>query len=203
MALLWLKTFMALHWPKIFMALTWPKYLWPFYRPKCFEPAPKLPCFQVVLFPSCPASKLFCFQVALLLSCPTSAQNIYGSPMVQNFYGPLMAQNIYGSLMVQNIYGPPMAQNIYGPPMAQNALISINQDKCENNNTNLKKRELEALTLKNENRITGLDICLVHVIFEVLKLSSNFEYLCSFNFQLKNAGTKYCFLGHLYAIKVP
>ena len=132
--------------------------------------------------------------------------------MVQNFYGPLMAQNIYGSLMVQNIYGPPMAQNIYGPPMAQNiygpsiaqnALISINQDKCENNNTNLKKRELEALTLKNENRITGLDICLVHVIFEVLKLSSNLESLFSFNFQLKKAATKLCIVGHLQAIKVP
>ena len=51
--------------------------------------------------------------------------------------------------MAQNIYGPPMAQNIYGPSMAQNALTSINQDKCENNNTNLKKRELEALSLKN------------------------------------------------------
>jgi hypothetical protein len=41
------------------------------------------------------------------------------------------------------------------------------------------------------------------VIFEVLKLSSNLEYLFSFNFQLKNAATEFCFLGHLHAIKVP
>ena len=42
-----------------------------------------------------------------------------------------MAQNIYGPPMAQNIYGPPMAQNIYGSSMAQNALISINEDKYE------------------------------------------------------------------------
>jgi hypothetical protein len=38
---------------------------------------------------------------------------------------------------------------------------------------------------------------------EVSKLVPNLEYLFSFNFQLKNAETKFCFLGHLYAIKVP
>ena len=29
------------------------------------------------------------------------------------------------------------------------------------------------------------------------------KYLFSFNFQLKNAATEFCFLGHLHAIKVP
>ena len=38
---------------------------------------------------------------------------------------------------------------------------------------------------------------------EVSKLVPNLEYLFSFNFQLKNAETKFCFLGHLNAIKVP
>ena len=38
---------------------------------------------------------------------------------------------------------------------------------------------------------------------EVYKLVPNLEYLFSFNFQLKNAETKFCFLGHLFAIKVP
>ena len=35
-------------------------------------------------------------------------------------------------------------------------------------------------------------VCLVHVIFKVLKLSLNLKY----------AATKFCFLGHLHAIKV-
>ena len=38
---------------------------------------------------------------------------------------------------------------------------------------------------------------------EVSKLVPNLEYLFSFDFQLKNAETKFCFLGHLNAIKVP
>ena len=38
---------------------------------------------------------------------------------------------------------------------------------------------------------------------KVSKLVPNLEYLFSFNFQLKNAETKFCFLGHLNAIKVP
>ena len=38
---------------------------------------------------------------------------------------------------------------------------------------------------------------------EVSKLVPNLEYLFSFNFELKNAETKFCFLGHLNAIKVP
>ena len=38
---------------------------------------------------------------------------------------------------------------------------------------------------------------------KVSKLVPNLEYLFSFNFQLKNAATKFCFLGHLHAIKVP
>ena len=38
---------------------------------------------------------------------------------------------------------------------------------------------------------------------EVSKLVPNLEYLFSFKFQLKNAATKFCFLGHLHAIKVP
>ena len=38
---------------------------------------------------------------------------------------------------------------------------------------------------------------------EVSKLVPNLEYLFSFNFQLKNAATKFCFLGHLHAVKVP
>ena len=37
---------------------------------------------------------------------------------------------------------------------------------------------------------------------KVSKLVPNFEYF-SFNFQLKNAATKFCFLGHLHANKVP
>ena len=35
---------------------------------------------------------------------------------------------------------------------------------------------------------------------KVSKLVPNLEYLFSFNFQLKNAETKFCFLGHLNAI---
>ena len=70
-------------------------------------------------------------------------------PWPKIFIALPLAKNIYGPHMNKNIYCSPMNKNIYGPPMAQNALISINQDKCENNNTNLKKRELEALTLKN------------------------------------------------------
>ena len=38
---------------------------------------------------------------------------------------------------------------------------------------------------------------------EVSKLVPNLEYLFSFIFQLKNAATKFCFLGHLHAVKVP
>ena len=38
---------------------------------------------------------------------------------------------------------------------------------------------------------------------KVSKLVPNLEYLFSFNFQLKNAATKFCFWGHLHAIKVP
>ena len=38
---------------------------------------------------------------------------------------------------------------------------------------------------------------------EVSKLVPNLEYLFSFNFLLENAATKFCFLGHLHAIKVP
>ena len=53
-------------------------------------------------------------------------------------------------------------------------------------------------------------LCLLNVLFmsystldKVSKLVPNLEYLFSFNFQLKNAATKFCFLGHLHAIKVP
>ena len=42
-----------------------------------------------------------------------------------------------------------------------------------------------------------------HVIFEVLKLVSNFDPLVSFNFQLKKTATEFYVLGHLQAIKVP
>ena len=38
---------------------------------------------------------------------------------------------------------------------------------------------------------------------KVSKLVPNLEYLFSFNLQLKNAVTKFCFLGHHHAIKVP
>ena len=38
---------------------------------------------------------------------------------------------------------------------------------------------------------------------EVSKLVPNLEYLFSFNLQLKSAATKFCFLRHLHAIKVP
>ena len=49
------------------------------------------------------------------------------------------------------------------------------------------------------------DLCAIHVMTldEVSKLVPNLEYLFSFNFQLKNAATKFFFLGHLHAVKVP
>jgi hypothetical protein len=128
---LWLSNGPKYLWPSCDSKSLWlstgPKYLWSSHCPNIYGPS--IDQNALTLPPSCPASKLSCFQVALLLSCPTSVQNIYGS------------------LMAQNIYGPPMAQNIYGPlwpKMLWFLSIRINA----NNNTNLKKRELEALKLK-------------------------------------------------------
>ena len=59
------------------------------------------------------------------------------------------------------------------------------------------------VTEQNFDFCCFLGLCLVHVIFDVLKLSSNLESLFSFNFQLKKAAIKFCILGHLQAIKVP
>ena len=41
------------------------------------------------------------------------------------------------------------------------------------------------------------------IVFKVLKLSLNLEYWFSFNFQLRNAATEFCFLFFFHANKVP
>ena len=57
--------------------------------------------------------------------------------------------------------------------------------------------------LAHNDSFIDLNLCLVHVIFDVLKLLSNLESLFFFNFQLKKAVNEFCILGHLQAIKVP
>ena len=53
------------------------------------------------------------------------------------------------------------------------------------------------------NNRLDIVLCLVHVILDMMKLSSNLESLFSFNFQLKKVATKFCILWHLQAVKVP
>ena len=90
------------------------------------------------------------------------------------------------------------------------------QQKLESNMSTNQKTLEETKTKFSENlgtiqknfdtidqRLTNVRFMSYSTLDEVSKLVPNLEYLFSFNFQLKNAATKFCFLGHLHAIKVP